>query len=73
MEQVFVKCEPESVDDLNDHLFSEEDTVIKVRGINVQLTCYANHKCYKYVVFSFFVTSFVIFMPPEYIVLLVAN
>ena len=45
MEQVFIKCEPESVDDLNDHQFFVEH--IKVRGINVQLTCYANHRCHK--------------------------
>ena len=50
MEQIFVKCEPESEDDLNDHQFSVEH--IKVRGINVQLTCYANHRCHRYVVFS---------------------
>ena len=31
MEQIFVKCEPESDDELNDHLFSEEE--IKVREI----------------------------------------
>ena len=51
MEQIFVKCEPESEDDLNDHLFSVEH--MKVRGINVQLTYYANHGCHRYVVFSF--------------------
>ena len=31
MEQIFVKCEPESDDDINDQLFSEEE--IKVREI----------------------------------------
>ena len=51
MEQIFVKCEPECEDDLNDHQFSEEH--VKVRGINVQLTCYANHMCHRYVVFPF--------------------
>ena len=50
MEQIFVKCELKSEDDLNDHLFSVEE--IKVRGINVQLTCYANPRCYRYVFFS---------------------
>ena len=44
MEQIFIKCEPESEDDLNDHLFNEEH--IKVRVINVQLTCYANHRAH---------------------------
>ena len=37
MEQIFVKCEPDSEGDLNDHLFSVEH--VKVRRINMQLTC----------------------------------
>ena len=31
MEQIFIKCEPESEDDMNCHLFSVEH--IKVRGV----------------------------------------
>ena len=43
MEKIFVKCEPECEDDLNDPLFTEEE--IKVRGVkfNVLLT-YTNYQ-----------------------------
>ena len=52
MEQIFVKVDPESENDLNDHLFPIEH--VKVREINVHLACYANHRCHSYVVlFSF--------------------
>ena len=42
MEQIFIKCEPECVDDLNDHLFSVGE--IKVRGINVKVRNYLYRK-----------------------------
>ena len=51
MDQIFVKCEPECENDLNDHLFSEEE--IKVRGkivrmsydyIIIPITCSINSK-----------------------------